>query len=541
MKKIIVICCVGVMALLSGCGGGSENGSNDSTTGGSTYTSALFGTFNNCTLNIEENNLYGAKAIECSTNTLDSGWEVEYVAVDNDDNFTAPLSFTATPLESVEINSFSGDYSITVGETHSLSLSVYGKNTQTGEQRVMQTTLNVNGVSDGSNTVVTTNTYPVLVLRINLIDVNASKSATELNNIAFGFGLNQTNHAMLRNSASTRTFTPVVESEGIANDGVITVSIDEASFIDTDYKNIASINRYIKKAVIQADPFVDFSSYDANNDGILTEQELSIVVSFPQNSFSATGWYAGVSVSMLSSYSYTSDDGIKVLYKQDTSSTNTVSCLPETNFYTGIFFHEQGHTVWGLQDLYDVDYSSAGTGSIALTDRGADTFNKFDVATPSIMIAYSQVRAGFITSTEISTTQRVTLTPATLTSGHNIIKLVSNRTTEFFYLENYLFSDIRAKPDPLTILAPDADGIGGLLVTKVNTATGAYTNSNENNPIVAVIASVYDASGGIYRNFFNENDSITNIKYSDNNSSGISLSNITFNGDGSISVDITFQ
>ena len=529
-----------LVAILTGCGEGSSSSSslstlNDSESSNNSNTSnkeknISFATFENCVVNIEESNLYGVKAVKCSENTLDTDWEIQSVEVVQTDGFKGVFLYPPS-LESVNLSSDA--YSLNKGEHHTLKLKVYGKNSSSKETRVMETTLKINGVEDGYNTITTKYNYPVLIIRVNLDDVKAIKSATELHNIGFGFGLDQANYTMLRNSASSRTFTPVIENEGVENDGVITVSIDESSFTQGDYQSVSAVDRYIKKAVTLADKNVDFSSYDKNSDGILTEKELSIVISFPQTSLSNTNWSA-VAMRIESDYYYDSDDGIRVLYKdEDEESTNWVTCISEDEFDAGSFVHEQGHAVFGLIDLYDIDYSSVGTGNLGLMDGGENTeYNYYYI--PQIMMAYSQVKAGFIIPTEISTSQSVTLLPPTLKNSHNIIKVISNREDEFFYLENYLFSSVRPMPEDA-----ESDGAGGVLITKVNTTTdNSDTNSDELNPIVKVIASEYDDLGAIKRNFYNESDSISNVKYSDDSSSNVSFENITFNIDGSISLDV---
>jgi len=497
-----------------------------------------FGTFSGCVVEIEEDNLYGAKAIVCEESKLDSGWSIQRADILDSDGFTA-YSDIGGDVEALTIKTVT-PYTITDGEEHNLIFSITGKNEETSEQRKMEGQIIVKGVPPESKKISPETQYPVLVIRINLTDANISNTEQRASNITFGFDLDQMNHAMLRNSASTRTFIPAAESYGTANDGIITVDLNRSTFPSGSYGDFALVTSYAEDAIKLADPFINFSSFDVDGDGVLIEKELSIVTVFPEDSLYNINGHAAFSSNSFSN-SYDSDDGIRVILK-DYPSTNMVVFVDE-NDDANVRFHELGHTIWGLIDLYDIDYSSNGTGDFGLMDGGVNK-RENNYKNPEIMMAYSQVSSGFLSPQAVTSTQRVTLYPATMETHHNIIKVSSNRSDEFFYLENFLFSHVRPRPES----AEDAlDSIGGIFVTKINTGTSATSNYDDDNRIVDVVYPDEKESQLSYEvppvetPFFDETDSIQDIKYSDGNSSGISINNITFNGDGSISADITIQ
>ena len=119
----------------------------------------------------------------------------------------------------------------------------------------------------------------------------------------------------------------------------------------------------VREAVIAADPEVDFSLYDNDNDGYVD----SVIVIH-----SGLGEEWGGNENDIWSHqsyisSYTTDDGVKV---------RKYSIQPELEGYgglvtIGVFCHEFGH-VLGLPDLYDEDYTSAGIGDFGLMSYGAN-------------------------------------------------------------------------------------------------------------------------------------------------------------------------
>ncbi len=133
-----------------------------------------------------------------------------------------------------------------------------------------------------------------------------------------------------------------------------------------------------RDAVIAADPYVDFSQFDRNNDGYV--DGIFIVHAGPgaeetgnPNDIWSHAWYipGGVNV-----------DGVIVW---------RYSMEPE-NGRIGVFAHEFGH-VLGLPDLYDTDYSSEGLGNWSLMAGGSWGNNG---RTPVHLDVWCKYKLGFI-------------------------------------------------------------------------------------------------------------------------------------------------
>ncbi|MEN3046078.1 MAG: M6 family metalloprotease domain-containing protein [Candidatus Hydrothermales bacterium] len=139
-----------------------------------------------------------------------------------------------------------------------------------------------------------------------------------------------------------------------------------------------------RDAVIAADPYVDFSQFDRNNDGYV--DVVFIVHAGPgaeetgnPNDIWSHAWVipGGVSV-----------DG-KIAYKY--------SMMPE-NGRVGVFGHEYGHNL-GLPDLYDTDYSSEGLGNWSMMAGGSWGNNG---RTPVHFDIWCKYKLGFVTPTNVT-------------------------------------------------------------------------------------------------------------------------------------------
>jgi immune inhibitor A len=100
----------------------------------------------------------------------------------------------------------------------------------------------------------------------------------------------------------------------------------------------------------------------------------------------------------------------------------------------GVMAHELGHLLLQLPDLYDTDYSSAGTGSWDLMAAGSWNGGGDRPAHPT---AWCKLRAGWVTPIEVfGGEQDITLDP--YSSAAQVVKLpVGNAAaTEYFLLSN---------------------------------------------------------------------------------------------------------
>ncbi|HXF49613.1 MAG TPA: M6 family metalloprotease domain-containing protein, partial [Verrucomicrobiae bacterium] len=119
--------------------------------------------------------------------------------------------------------------------------------------------------------------------------------------------------------------------------------------------------KFAEDAVAAADPFVDFSQYDADADGAV--DGLFVIHSGPG------GEYTG-NVNDIWSHAWTFGTP-----PRDGKTMNRYAIQPEQQpgpipIQIGVFCHEAGHSLFGLPDLYDTDGSSSGLGVWCIMSGG---------------------------------------------------------------------------------------------------------------------------------------------------------------------------
>lgn len=143
--------------------------------------------------------------------------------------------------------------------------------------------------------------------------------------------------------------------------------------------------RLAEDAVLAADPDVDFSLYDNNNDGMV--DGLFVVHAGP--GYENTGNLNHIhSHAWVTSYQVQMDDGVYVWrYSMEPEESGGADMV-----HIGVFCHEFGH-VLGLPDLYDYGYDSDGTGMWSLMSGGSWGGGG---ARPVHFDAYSKVQLGYV-------------------------------------------------------------------------------------------------------------------------------------------------
>jgi M6 family metalloprotease-like protein len=186
----------------------------------------------------------------------------------------------------------------------------------------------------------------------------------------------------------------------------------------------------VHDAIIAADPDIDYSIYDSNNDGEV--DGLFVIHSGP--GYEETGNVDDVHSHQWSIYPHQ-------LYL-DGVTENTYSMEPEERINTssitdiGVFCHEYGH-VLGLPDLYDVDYTpatSAGLGDWSLMASGS--WNNTG-RQPAHMDAWSKSYVGFVDPINVTTNLTDVELPA-IESEPVVYRLWANGSmgNEYFLVAN---------------------------------------------------------------------------------------------------------
>jgi M6 family metalloprotease-like protein len=245
------------------------------------------------------------------------------------------------------------------------------------------------------------------------------------------------------------TFTPAVESDtslgGLADDGVVSVTLgyphpNTGSTIDDANRQI------VHDALLAADPFVNFAAYDTNSDGVISADELIIVVIVAGYERSYGSVPCGPSVwghkwSLGGSVPTVSLDGKTVggTYTQVGEWHCTSSAPPGHQATIGIVAHELGHDL-GLPDLYDIDKSSEGIGKWGI--MGSGSWNGVSAAgdSPAHMDPWSKFFLGWISPTLVTgTLPNETISPAETTA--DVYQFLAGTPTsgEYFLVENRQF------------------------------------------------------------------------------------------------------
>ena len=190
------------------------------------------------------------------------------------------------------------------------------------------------------------------------------------------------------------------------------------------YDPAHSTQTLIRDAVLAADPYVDFSAYAQG--GVV--RNLMII-------------HAGIGAEANSSCHtcpWSVAWGPSGPLVVDGVSIQSAFVAPEYTFTPGdsrigVYAHEFGHLAFGLPDLYDGDYSSAGVGYWSLMGFGSWLNGG---ATPSHLDAWSKIHNGWLVPTVVAADGAVNI-PAAETSA-TALKLWTNGApgSEYFLVEN---------------------------------------------------------------------------------------------------------
>src|SRR2546428_4263299 len=165
------------------------------------------------------------------------------------------------------------------------------------------------------------------------------------------------------------------------------------------------IYRLVTEAVRLADPSVDFSQFDANGDGIV--DHLTVV-------HAGAGQESGGSSDLIWSHRWAVLDADPAVPGSQALTADGVRIdgytMVSESSPVGVVAHEFGHDL-GLPDLYDTDGSSDGAGVWDPMSLGS--WNGVPAgSSPAALSAWSRIRLGWVTPTDVTTTLVGTAVPA---------------------------------------------------------------------------------------------------------------------------------
>lgn len=268
-----------------------------------------------------------------------------------------------------------------------------------------------------------TGSQPVLVI---LADFTPSQSlgttAAQWNAAMFSDAAGAKSVKNFYDEASYGQFTvdPASETQGTSNDGIITITLNYAH-PNTGGSTGDANRQIVRDALLAADPFINYSSFDSNNNNAIDVTELHLIV-IPrgfETAFGGSGGACSPSVwghrwSLSGTVPGPTLDGVTVAassggggYMQfgEWQELTGSGCNGGSgNMATiGIMAHELGHDIdW--PDLYDTDSSSAGIGYWSLMASGSWGYdgNEAAGATPVLPDPFSKWYQGWLTPIQIT-------------------------------------------------------------------------------------------------------------------------------------------
>jgi len=513
------------LIILSGCGGG---GSGSGSSGGNTPPTAVAG--------IDRTVVVGNSVTINGSGSDSDGSIVSYKWSEGSTTLATTKSFTYTPS--------------TIG-LHKLTLTVTDNSGATATD-----TIHINVIASGARS------QKLVVIRVNFSNKTFTNSASTWANKIFGVGSGELNNYYNEISNGKFQFVSANESDGV-NDGIITVNLNTPHPGNDDPANgDFHLWNTFNSAIAQADPYIDFSSFDTNNDGAISKDELQIVF-IVAGGESSTGWNPSSSIwGMKSCYSNPitpsapTHDGVRLMKCSD---GGDFARFGELHFQSnpadatiGIIAHELGHSTFDLPDLYDIDGNSGGIGDFGLMSAGSwgKRPSQRPGATPSHMTAWSKMVAGFITPITLgSGNYTARQLKGTSSSNFNAIRVNTSNPGEYFLLENRAPAGYDLGMSYLAGLVV-GNFTGGLLITHIDESRAPFSNSDPSHKLVDVIEAANPEldsdtpahnNGHINNLFFASNVANlfqTDTKKYDGTTTGIEFTNITAPG-LSMSVDIT--
>ncbi|MFN3531661.1 MAG: M6 family metalloprotease domain-containing protein [Candidatus Brocadia sp.] len=207
-------------------------------------------------------------------------------------------------------------------------------------------------------------TISLLVIGVDYTLTTATYAAGQVQPLLFGSGDSVSDY-FRKTSYSSVTITPATESSGTANDGFVGWLRLKGSHPNTGSSIDARNQQIAKDAILAAGPYINYSSYDDNGNGIIEPTELSIliIVSGYEAAYSSASPAVWAHQWYMYSVGYPIVDG-KTIQQYAQFGEKHGDHLATF----GVMAHELGHLMFTLPDLYDTDTSNGDSFGIGYFD-----------------------------------------------------------------------------------------------------------------------------------------------------------------------------
>ncbi|MDR3239097.1 MAG: dockerin type I domain-containing protein [Clostridiales bacterium] len=256
----------------------------------------------------------------------------------------------------------------------------------------------------------------------------------------------------------------------------------------------------MRTALTEAEPYIDFASFDLNRNGYLSRSELSVCVivhgyEASANPFLSPSIWAAAWSSASSGYILKLDGvAIQGLFAQGAFHGVT----DDSALTIGVICHEFGHSGYNFIDMYDRTQNadgekSAGLGYWSLMASGSWTYrgsHEKDGASPSYVDAYNLTKYGLVTPGVISSGAGAGIT---LKSPTEIYKIVTSDAKQYFLLQQRQYGAVDNFDRGAFYTISNSSGLdtGGLLIYHVDENV-----TTQNDKDSHYMVSIEEAHGG---------------------------------------------
>ena len=250
-------------------------------------------------------------------------------------------------------------------------------------------------------------THSMLVLLAEFSDRTGTYSPSHFSASVFGAS-SSVKHFYNTASYSNLVFIPALETFGTSNDGVIGWLNLGYAHPNTGVTTSIQNQLITKNALIAADPYINYMSYDNNGDGYISANELHIIVAVAgfETAYSSNTPSVWAHHWDLNTVGLPTLDGVILGdWYHDSGYSQFGEIHLDHPATIGVMAHELGHDL-SWPDLYDTDGSSDGLGvwSIMSSGNWNRTGSNYFGTSPALPDSWLKYYQGWITPTVVSGT-----------------------------------------------------------------------------------------------------------------------------------------
>lgn len=277
----------------------------------------------------------------------------------------------------------------------------------------------------------------VIVLLVSFTDRTIQSTETDWHGKFFADSGKSVKNYYKENSYGNFCFLPAEESFGSANDGVIKVTLGYAH--PNPGSSTGDANRNIvKNALIAADPYINYASFDANGNGYIESKELHIVTiiagydrSYDTTAPSVWGhrwsFWGTVAAPVLDGKSLGANGYGGYTQQGENHGAHAATI--------GILCHELGHDL-GAADLYNTSSGSDVVGVSSVMDGGSWGMGTADYpgGCPAHFDPWHKIFLGFAAPQVVS--GGIQTMNSASTGAYNVLQLNTSDPNQYFLVEN---------------------------------------------------------------------------------------------------------